>query len=519
MSVDPRIVMSAGAPATGLARRIAVNTLHAASGRFAAVLVWLLFAPAILHALGSEGFGVWALFFALTGQFAALDFGLVQGTLRHVAAARERGEHAEAGAFASLAVIGFLLLGALWLGLVLALQGPALHWLRIPAGLLPEARFAMVASAAVFAVSGLANVLIAIAQGYGRFDIANGVTLALTAQQALGIPFVLSRGWGLRGLVVNLGIGWLLGLALGLLTLPISAPGFRFRGPRQAHARWREAFAFGGPLQVTSVLGVVNQHLDKFLLSRFVALAAVTPYELGARVVGAAINFPQLLLLAVMPAAAGLHARGDEPRLRLLFDSGGRYVQLATAVTVAALLATADRLCRTWLGPGHGQAALVIRGLAVTWGVAMAAGMASSLARGIARTDLEAWFHVVATVVHVSLSLWLLPRIGLLGTVVAYFAGHLAGATVFLALFSRATGWPRWEAMVAPCIVPIGATVLGALAGLALDRALPTAHGGATGWVALIAVATLAAGGALAVVLATRYVRLADARTLFAGRV
>ena len=295
--------MSESSRPRGLARDLAVNTLHAASGRVAAVLVWLFFTPMILRGLGKDGFGVWALFFTLTGQLAALDFGLVQATLRHVAAARERGDHAEAGAFATLGLAGYVLLGVLCAVGLVALSDPILAWLHIPPGQIEVARFALRLGAPVFVLAGFANVVMAVAQGYGRFDVANGIVLTLTAQHAIGIPIVMHNGWGLRGLIANVAIGWALGLVLGLALLPRAARGFRWTWPERASRLVREMARFGGPMQMTSLLWTINLSADKLLLSRYVALAAVTTYELGARVANSAFTFPQLMLAAVLPTA------------------------------------------------------------------------------------------------------------------------------------------------------------------------------------------------------------------------
>ena len=40
--------------------------------------------------LGADGFGIWSLFFALTGYLGALDLGFAQATLRYVSAVRSR---------------------------------------------------------------------------------------------------------------------------------------------------------------------------------------------------------------------------------------------------------------------------------------------------------------------------------------------------------------------------------------------------------------------------------------------
>ena len=501
----------------GLGRRLVTNTLHAATGRVAGLLVWVVFTPAILRALGVEGFGVWSLFYALTGYFATLDFGLVQGTVRHVAASREQGRHEEAGAFATLAVLGYLALGALWITLSWLLQDAILGWLRIPGPLEAAARFALLTGAGVFVLAGCANVTMAVAQGYGRFDLANRVLLAITFQQAAGFALVLDRRWGLQGLVVNVGIGWALGGVVGLASLKTALPMYRWGTPRAAFGRLGEALRFGGPMQITNLLAVINLHVDKLLLSRFVALALVAPYELGSRVASGISTLPQLILLAVLPEAAAMHAAGDRERLRELYDRGNRYVLTAVAVVFAPLLGAGDRLFTVWLGAAHADAALALRVLTVGLFFSLATGLGTTVARGIGRTDLETWFAVVTVSLHVALSLWLLPVIGLPGALIAVLVGTLAGAALFMVLLGRTLEWPLLRTLLGPCVVPLLALGAGGAAGWAVDRALPAA-GGVTGWALLAAVATVAAGVALTGTIATGYFRWREARSLLLAR-
>lgn len=496
----------------GLGRRLARNTLHAASGRLAAVLVWVFLTPPILRALGPEGFAVWALFFALTGYFAALDLGLVQGTLRHVAVARERGAHGEAGAFATLGVLGFLVLGALWFALALLLRDPLLEWLRIPTSQHTVVGFAVVVGAAVFTLAGCANITMAVLQGYGRFDLANLVSLVVTLQQGVGILVVLNNQWGLTGLVVNVGVGWALALLVGVLVLRRAIPAFRWTGSRP-WSRVRDALAFGGPMQLASLWAVLHMNLDKFLLPVFVALSAVTPYELGSRVVGSVQVFPQMLLLAMLPVATAFHAAGDRTRLRELYARVAPYLLTASAIMVAVLVGSADRLFAAWIGPGHADAVLVLRGLSLATGIVLATGMASVSARAVGRTDLEAWFGAITVLLHLVLSLLLLPRFGLAGAVFAFLAANLVASSCYLLMVGRVLRWGAFEMLVKPHGVPLLAVAVGVGASLGLERVLPVATGVAA-WALLVLVAGVAGVVALAVLIATGYFRWREALSL-----
>mgnify|MGYP003329520709 CR=1 FL=1 len=439
--------MSDGVPVTGWGRRLARNTLLAATGRAVTLASWWWLTPLVLRALGAEGFAVWALFFALTGYLAALDLGLVQGTLRHVAAARQRGEVRAASAFVTLGVMGFVILGVLWLLLVLALRAPLLAWLHVPEAQVAAADVAMRGGAAVVVLAGVANVLMAALQGHDRFDLANALSLVVVTVHAAGVLLALRMGAGLPGLVVAVGAGWAVGAIAGAIALTARIPGGGFVGWSVARPHLREALAFGGPMQLAGMLSMLHVQLDKFLLPGMVALAAVTPYELGSRVPGSLQTFPLMLLLAMLPAAASLHAAGDRTRLRELFLRGSRYLLIATSVLVAALVVVAERLFAVWLGPGHAEAALVMRGVTLATGLALSTGMGTVAVRAIGRTDLEAGFAAIVLGLHIALSRALIPGHGLTGAVVALLVANAIACPVFMFRMAGALGWSRREVL------------------------------------------------------------------------
>lgn len=496
-----------------LGRRLASNTLQAASGRIVALVAWLLLTPPLLRALGSAEFGLWSLFFALTGYLGALDLGLSQATLRFVAAARARGDHAEAGEMATLAALGYVLLGLAWLLIIVTARDPLLAYLRLPLELRPTAAFAFTVGAAVFAFAGLTNVTVAVLQAYDRFDLGNRVALTLSLAQVAGILFSLGRGAGLRGVVLATGAGWALAFLVGLVLIRTGAPPFRWGAPARAMRHVRKTVGFGGPMQIANVLGVAHQQLDKLLLSRYVSIVAVTPYELGLRVATAASTFPQLLLVAIIPAASELHTFDERERLRELHARANRYVLSVAAIVTAALIGGATPLFAAWLGPSSAAAPLALQGLAVAAYFAVAGGVGAAIARGAGRTDLEAEFAGVALVLHLALGLVLVPRFGLIGALVAVTAGNIAGMLWFFARLAAALGWARLPLLLEPFGVPLVAAALGAAAGLLLVARAPGMLVAAP-WPAAAAAAGGAALIACAVTLLTRYVSWREAAAL-----
>lgn len=506
------------APVRGLGRRLVTNTLHAASGRVAAIILWLAITPFVLSALGASGYAIWALFYALTGYLSAFDLGLSQIVLRFAAAGR--GARADsAGAYATLSLLGYVVLALLWLAVLYGFDTHLLGWLRIPLEWRSGARFALFAGPLVFLLSGVANVGMSLAQAFDRFDLSNQALLTLSLVQGLGMTLALARGMGLAGLIAATAVGWIACAVLIHVRLISQLQGFRWGSLRDAGAVLGSAMRFGGPMQITNGLASLNIQMDKLLLTRLVSLVAVAPYDLGSRVALTVSTIPQLLLLAVLPESAALHAAGDTTRSQSLYDRGSRYYLAATVVVLAPLAAAAPRLLAAWLGAPQPDAASALRWFVLAVGSSLLTGMGTTIARSVGRTDLEMWFAVVAVTVHLTLSLLLVPNIGLTGACIAIAAGNTLGAALFMVLFAKAVRWDLRQ-VIAPLFVPMVASFAGLVVGFLLDPALGSIP--ATRfwrWVGVVVVGGASLATVAGVLLVSGYLRWQEALQLLRPRV
>ena len=500
-------------PARGFARRLLADTGQAAFGRALSLGVWTLLVPNLLRGLGNERFALWSLFFALTGYLSALDLGFAQGTLRHVAAARARGDGREAGEFALVGLLGYLVLGAGWLALTPMLRAPVLDLLRIAPAYRADAEAVFMMGPLAFAFMGTTMVMITSLQGWGRFDLANGVTFSSVLVQAGGALWALHQGWGLIGVIRFAVAGSIVGTLVGLVLLRAGARGFVWGTPARARNRVREAMAFGGPLQLANVLGVAHQQVDKLLLARYVALAFVSPYELGLRIAMVLGSIPQQVLVALLPAASELHATGDAAGLRSAYDRPARWVMAITAAVAAAFIGGAPRLLAAWLGATPAGAELCVIGLTLGMVAAMTSGTGTAIARALGRTRFEAEYSGLGLGVHLVLGLLFVPRYGLMGAILATGIANVCASAWFLWRFARVTGWGLRAVFLRPTLLPLVALGAGTLAGRAFERLLPAASGWlAWPWAAVAAAAPAAI--VVGVLVLTRFVPVSELRAI-----
>ena len=503
MSATPPAPPGSGptAPAAGLGTRLARNSLHSASGRIVAMLAWLALTPPLVQALGPEGFGVWSLFYALSGWLGAMDLGFAQVALRFGAAARSRDSGTESGEFATLAVCGYVVLGVAWLALVLLLSEPALDLLRITGDARALTAQAFVAGAFVFVASGIANTTAASLQAWDRFDLANGVSLTASLAQVAFLTWALVTHAGLTACLAAVTAGWVVAAATGVMLLARGVPSFRWSSPAAARARLAAALGYGVPLQAANALGVAHQQVGKLLIVRMISLAGVVPYELALRVSTACFTFAQLALVAMVPEASVLHARDQHAQLESLHRRAGRFVTAVAAVLTAALLAGAPALFTAWLGQADDAAALALRGLAVAAYAAVVGGVSGAISRGAGRTGLDVEWSALALVLHAGLGVLLIPRMGLAGALVAIAIANTVASLWFALRLAHVLGWRKSRGWWEPFAVPVLAAAAGAWAG---ERAVSAIT---APWIALVVAAAVASGVTLLLLFSFRHVR------------
>ncbi len=412
----------------------------------------------------------------------------------------------------------YLVLGAVVVVALALARGPLLALVNTPATLHPEAGRALVVMGATLAVANLVTVAAGVFAGRQRMDLSNRLVMLVTALQLVGTIVVLARGGGLVALagvaLAAQGAGALTGFAM----LRRHVPALVLDGGAVTRPLLRALSRYGLALQITNLGTLAQFQLDKLLLAHFVALGAVTPFELGFRLASAVWVAPMLMLPPLIPAFAQLSATGDRQRLLRLYHRASRYVA-AIAYPLAAFVVVASvPLVTLWLGPGHPQAALATAGLSMLLWVSLHTGVATAALRGMGVPGREARYHVVAMGLHVAASLWAVPRWGLTGALVATAVSTAVAAVWLLHRFHRDVGessrrW-LWDTVRVPLLCSVAAGVAVWLIEAGWDS--PSSGRGA----ALGALARAAAVFAAVVgfgYVATGFVRLAELRGLTGG--
>lgn len=260
----------------------------------------------------------------------------------------------------------------------------------------------------------------------------------------MAIALVIGFGWGPQGAFLGLAIG-----SLAVFFIEGPALWLAAKGGKPDPARTRAYFDYGAPLAGGLIMSLALTSGDRFVIGAYLGEADVgaysAGYQVGARILDIIFAWGST---AITPLLVAAYERGG-PREVVPIARDGFAVRLGIGAPAAigiALLAVP--ICEVLIGESlRARAAEIVPWIALS---SLMAGMCDYFSEAFMLTKraLErAFLMLVPTVLNLGLNIFLLPRIGLTGAVIATVISYGIGM-VLLALVGRrhiALPIPIWE--------------------------------------------------------------------------
>ncbi|MGY0652333.1 lipopolysaccharide biosynthesis protein [Luteimonas sp. A537] len=442
----------------------------------------------IARTLGPDDFGRYAYVVWLAGLLVLVaNNGITTTAIRFVSESLGRGSEVVAGsvhgwllrrqlASAALVAVAFL---------VFLPQFKPTGWEREGLGLFAAATLVAGMCKAWFIFD------VSIAKGHGHYGIEAGATVAMSLFNIAAVLLLLWTGAGLESYVVLfavVGAGHAIAgrsLRRRAVLLPNHTPLDAVLKPRvRSHLWWTVL------LVLAWALG--NKSIETWLLNRTVGAAAVGYFAIAAALTRGGIDMLSSGLGTVlMPMMSHAYGSGGGERAGVIVAGAVRYYAALGLLLAGAGALAAPALVVLLYGDAYGAVVLPLQVMVVVGGLTLAEGAFGALLSTTDNQKLRVGFVVLSLVVTASLAIYMVPRHGLAGAVLAHavsrmlvFAVTWVGITRLLALRMPWRELLRLMAAAATALLPA----------LVLVRVLPGSWGGlvaATAYVLVYVVASV----------------------------
>ena len=399
---------------------LARNTFWNLIGQVAPMLVGLFSIPPLIHALGTDRFGVLTIAWLVVGYFSFFDLGLGRAMTNLVAQRLATGSDEGLSEIIWTSNLLMAVLGVLG-AVLLVLLSPIFvqDLLKTPKALQLETTraFYMLSMSVPFVIStaGFRGVL----EARQRFGIINAVRIpmgiATFAAPLLVLPWSKELPAVVGILVATRVVFWFFYAFLVLRDMPLLRHSVTI-DPRLLPM----LFSFGAWMTVSNILSPIMEYMDRFLVGMLLSLTAIAYYATPFGVATKLLILPMAIVGVLFPAfSTALVA--DREHAGRLFRRAVKYVALALLPITFLMVLFAQNGLNFWLGPvfaSHGARALQWLAIGV-----FANGIATlpfALLQGAGRADITGKLHLLELPFYL-ITVWSLTKyFGIEGTAVAW---------------------------------------------------------------------------------------------------
>jgi O-antigen/teichoic acid export membrane protein len=373
--------------------------------------------PFIIHTLGQQGYGTWALINSITGYMTLLALGVPMASVRYLAQhVAETDSRKVNEAIASCAGL-YLVLGAVALLVGAALMVWFVSTYEIPPALQAQARLAFALMVFQAAAGFIGLLPEGILYAHHDFVIRNLVRLG-------GIFLRLGLTIGLLKLDASLVV--MASIQLALLAFDFSASWLlirrRYPGVRLdlADFDWRmvrRILSFSVYVLLLNAGARLMFETDALVIGAFLNVESIPFYVVANTFVIYLMDFIVAIAAVVSPMATKLKTEENLPQLREIFLTWSKVALSLSIMAGLFLIVFGPRLVGWWIGPSFERpAGEVLQILMLSSLVFLPVrGVALPVLVGVGKPAIPAFALVTAGLLNLGLSIFLARPLGLVG--------------------------------------------------------------------------------------------------------
>jgi len=404
-----------------LTKKTARNSLYNLLAFVYPIILSLFATPFIIHKIGTENYGIFALATSFVGFLAFVDFGISPALVKYVAEYSARGEDEKVNRFFSTSVIFYALVGTLvGLGIIAFGATIAPQVFKVSAHNTQNLRVVFYWTGIGFVFTMLLAAYASLPGALQRFDIPSRISVVINTVSV-----------GISVLLVTFGHGVVSLMALTTILSAASVLVFRYfdrklvSGLKVAFKFDKDVvhklFVFGGFATIGTIGGTILFQLDKVLIGARLGAQPVAFYVVPGNI-ATKINAAVATITAVIfPLSAELLAREEHTKLQALYTRSTRIVLTFLVIFVTPMIVLSHAFLLQWLGADYAaKSTLIMQLLLVTYSILGLSNIATHLTVGVNKPQVAALVGIFLGGLNIALLYILMPRYGIIGAAWAF---------------------------------------------------------------------------------------------------
>jgi O-antigen/teichoic acid export membrane protein len=441
------------------------NIMADISARIGYMISRFFIPPFVLAHVSLAAYGLWATAFILVSYIGVSTLGISNVYIKYVAEYAARREFDRINRLLSTGLmitipVCVLVFAALWLA-----WPKLVVWLHVAPNLRRDAREVLLGVVAIFLASiGLSAYRDTLTGMQQNASILYVWVVAYLMETGL-IFLLVGKGRGIRGLTEAFMIRTAFEIVVPAIMAYRRLPWLKIRPQFISRDSLRLLFSFGGVVQVTSLLAIFLNSVERAVAAPLAGLEATGLLDIGQKLPSMAASVPSAFAGAFIPAASYLQgglegSENEQATVRKLYLKGARYMNLSSAYICGFLAVVPGPVLDVWMGRYFAGAAYLMFIFSIATQVHLMTAPGTSILKGIGRPREEFYYaipNLITLAIFLPLSRVVFGKWSAIGIGTAVPLATIVSAIYFLWHANRVLQinlTEYWSRVVVPGAVP-----------------------------------------------------------------
>lgn len=317
------------------------------------VIVSIILTPLILHHLGDEAYGLWALVFSFAGYFNIFDFGLSSAVIRYVSRFHAVADQEKLTKYVNTILFVFVCISVFLIASTLGVAWYVASIFHISPALHHTARLLFLMVGCMFALQFSGDVFVGVLEGIQEFWWEYLVKTVAGILRLILIILVLDHGLGLLSISM-VAVGLSLSSYIFYIIIAYRRLPHRFSPRFSDFATLKEILQYSTTTFSSIVAGGLTTTAGETIIGIFLSAAQITPYAIATKFIVYANRIVQSSSVIFTPMSSHFDAKGELERLQRVFFLGNRVCAFLAFPACAGMLILGRSAIEVWVGRRYG---------------------------------------------------------------------------------------------------------------------------------------------------------------------
>jgi O-antigen/teichoic acid export membrane protein len=389
-------------------------------------LLWIITTPFFVKKLGTSQYGMWMLINSLIGFSGVFSFGLTDATIKFVAKYRILLNESKVVNVINTTIAVYMLIGSIICTCTYLLAPYLVN------DIFPVESDQVLLAIKAMRIMGLGiiirlvdEVMLALIQGYERYDLTAKTTIAINCFSTGSNLFLISRGFGL----VEILLSTLLITTIGICVKVFMSNKYLLKNKRLKVLPTidmeliQEMFSFGVYSWIQNLGGILFNQMDKFIIASKLGPSKLAYYVICVQVAQQVQVLLSKAFAFLFPFASAAYEQGDVERVRHVYLKSLRLLTVAAVGIGLPIFIFSGNLLSYWMGLNFSQQMSNILRLLVFSSTIMATSIVPYYyMNGFGLVRLNTIFALSSGTIVALVTFFMIPQFGILGAAMSRLA-------------------------------------------------------------------------------------------------